>query len=249
MERLAERYDLQPAAQATLGRLLGMLVGDDLAPTAIKSPPAVLDDHLADSLVALELEEIRSARNLLDLGAGAGLPGLPLAIALPGLSVTLLESSSRKCRFLERAVATCGLVNVEVVHARSEAFTAGRGRYDVVTLRAVASLPVAAEYAAPLLRTGGSVAIWHGRRDSAEDAALGVAAGELGFGEPSVRAVRPYPRVENRHLYVLTKRDQTPRRFPRRPGMALKRPLGMALKRSLGAQIAREQPPSDRMRR
>lgn len=238
---LAGRYGLDAVAEARLGRLLDLLVGDDLAPTAIKSPQAVLDDHLADSLVALELEEIRGARALLDLGAGAGLPGLPLAIALPELRTTLLESSSRKCRFLERAVEACGLSNTEVVHARAEGLVEGRGCFDLVTARAVSSLPVDAEYAAPLLRTGGFLVVWHGRREPAEDAALDFAARELGLGEPVVRAVRPYPGADHRHLYVLGKCRETPRRFPRRPGMAAKRPLG--------AQIARHQAPSDRRRR
>lgn len=238
---LVARYELAPEAKVQLSRLLELLVGDPLAPTAIKVTQAVLDDHLADSLIALELEALRAARAVLDLGSGAGLPGLPLAIAVPQASFTLLESSGRKCRFLERAVDTCQLVNVEIVHGRAETFEAGRGCYDVVTARAVSSLPVDAEYAAPLLRAGGSLVVWHGRRDPVEDAALDGAADELGLGRPQVRPVKPYPGVENRHLYVLSKLRDTPQRFPRRPGMAVKRPLG--------AQIARNQAPSDRIQR
>ncbi len=188
----------------------------------------MLNDHLADSLVALEYDHVRGARAVLDLGAGPGLPGLPLAIALPEARFTFLEAAARKCRFLERAVEAVGIANVTVVHGRAESFEAGREGYDVVTARAVASPPVTAEYAAPLLRMGGSLVLWRGRRESELDRALSAAAVELGLGEPSVHHVRPYDGAENRHLYVLRKVGETPRRFPRRPGIALKRPLGAA---------------------
>ncbi|MBV8430896.1 MAG: class I SAM-dependent methyltransferase, partial [Solirubrobacterales bacterium] len=135
-------------------------------------------------------------------------------------------SSSRKCAFLARAVEVCGVANAEVVHARAESFPAARSGYDVVTARAVGPLAVTAEYAAPLLRVGGCLVVWQGRRDPDADRALAQAAGELGFGEAEIRRVLPYQTAANRHLYLLTKVRQTPDRFPRRPGMALKRPLG-----------------------
>lgn len=238
---LALRYDLDAEARVRLGVLAGLLAQDPLAPTTIRSPRAVLNDHLADSLVALELEPLRPAGAILDLGAGAGLPGLPLAIALTGGDFTLLEASSRKCAFLERAVSAIGLSNVEVVHDRAETFLAGRARYDVVTARAVAPPPVTAEYAAPLLRVGGALVLWQGRREPEMDAALRSAAAELSLDDPVVQRVRPYCEAENRHLYVLTKLGETPARFPRRPGIALKRPLG--------ARVSRPHTSSDRARR
>ena len=223
---LAGRYALDAEALSRLRVLADLLAHDPLAPTTIRAAEAIRDDHLADSLVALDLEALRSARSVLDLGAGAGLPGLPLAIALPEAQFTLLEASGRKCAFLRRAIAATQVSNVNVVHARAESFQAGRGRYDVVTARAVAPPTVTAEYASPLLRVGGTLILWRGRREADVDAALGSAAGELGLAEPSIHRVRPYARAENRHLYVLTKLGETPPRFPRRPGIALKRPLG-----------------------
>lgn len=225
---LAKRYGLGVKATDRLGRLLALLSSDPLAPTAIRGPQRALDDHLADSLVALEREEMPAARSVLDLGAGAGLPGLPLAIALPGTEFVLLESSSRKCRFMEGAVQICALDNAEVVHGRAESLVSLRGRFDIVTARAVAPLPVAAEYAAPLLRVGGTLLAWHGRRDPDVDAAARAAAQELGLGEPTIHRVHPYPGAEHRHLYAFEKLAETPSRFPRRPGMALKRPLAPA---------------------
>lgn len=238
---LASRYDLGADAEVKLGHLVRLLVSNPQAPTAIRSERAVLDDHVADSLIALECDPVRSARDVLDLGSGAGLPGLPLAIALPRASFTLLESSNRKCDFLEHAIAVCGIGNVAVVHDRAESFEDGRGRYDLVIARAVAGPTVTAEYAAPLLGTGGTLVMWRGRRDPHAEAALSTAAAQLGLGEPSIRPVEPYPGARHRHLYVLSKRAETPGRFPRRPGIALKRPLG--------AEIARGQASSDRSQR
>jgi len=238
---LAARYGLEPDAQHRLGLLLGLLVDDPAAPTAIRTPEAALEDHLADALVGLECSAVRVAQRALDLGSGPGLPGLPLAIALPSTAFTLLEGSSRKVAFLERAVELCGLANVEVAHSRAESYTAGRDRYDLVTARAVAPLPVVLEYAAPLLQIDGTLVVWRGRHEPDLEASARRAAGELGLGTPTITPVRPYPRAEHRHLYSIVKIDETPTRFPRRPGMALKRPLGI--------RAPRTGPPSDRVQR
>lgn len=238
---LAERHELGEQKAERLRLLLRLLSEDPLAPSTIRLPRAVLNDHLADSLIALDYEAVRVAKAVLDLGSGAGVPGLPLAIALPEARFTLLEAAARKCRFLERAVEAVGISNAVVVHGRAESFNAGREGYDVVTVRAVAPPAVSVEYAAPLLHVGGSVILWRGRREPELDAALSAAAGELGLGEASVHHVRPYDGAENRHLYVLRKESGTPARFPRRPGIALKRPLG--------AENAREHTSSDRAQR
>lgn len=223
---LAERYDLPTRAAARLERLHRLLVEDPLAPTAVRDPGRVLDDHLADSLIALELSSVRSARTLADLGSGAGLPGLPLAIALPEANVTLVESSARKSSFLERAIVSCGAGNASVVHARVESWSDGRDRFDVVTARALASLEVVVEYAAPLLEIGGVLVAWRGRRDAEVEQAAERAAELVGMEPVEIRAVQPYPGARSRHLHLMSKVAETPERFPRRPGMAVKRPLG-----------------------
>lgn len=199
---------------------------DPLAPTAVRDPRRVVDDHLADSLTALELSPVRGARSVADLGSGAGLPGLPLAIALPDANVALVESSARKSSFLERAIAACGAGNASVVNARVESWTEGRGRFDMVTARALASLEVVVEYAAPLLGIGGVLVAWRGRRDAEVEQAAERAAAVLGMEPAEIRAVRPYPGAQSRHLHLMSKVTETPDRFPRRPGMAVKRPLG-----------------------
>jgi len=226
IERLGGRYGLDPQAGAQLACLVDSLVSDTHAPTAVREPSRVVDDHLADSLVAIELEEIRVAASIADIGSGAGLPGLPLAVARPEARVFLVESASRKCAYLEGLLARCSIANCEVIHARVETWTSGRNRLDVVTARAVAALPVVLEYAAPLLRVGGTLVAWRGRRDPDEDRAAADAAAALGMRAVAIHRVHPYQDAEHRHLHVWVKALETPARFPRRPGMAAKRPLG-----------------------
>lgn len=226
LSRLGERYRLPAPAVEQLALLAHRLMGDPLAPTSVRDPAKTIDDHLADSLVALELDAVRDATRAADVGSGAGLPGLPLAIARPDATFDLIESAGRKCLFIERAAHECGLANVNVIHARAEAWPEGLGRFDLVTVRAVASLAVVAEYAAPLLRMGGTAVAWRGRRDPEDEAAAAVACEQLGLEPADVLPVQPYPAAEHRHLHLMSKVADTPPRFPRRPGMAAKRPLG-----------------------
>ena len=187
-----------------------------------------MDAHIADSLSGLEVRQLREAVRIADIGSGAGFPGLVLAVALPGARLDLVESSRRKCEVIERLAAAGELANVRAVAARAEEWAGGEGReaYNGVTARALASLPVLVEYAAPLLRVGGALVAWKGARDAAEEAAGLAAAGQLGMSSEGVRAVMPFAGARNRHLHVYSKRAETPPGFPRRPGMAAKRPLG-----------------------
>jgi 16S rRNA (guanine527-N7)-methyltransferase len=192
----------------------------------VRDPAKVVEDHLADALVALELDSVRSARALADLGSGAGVPGLALAIALPATAVSLVESAGRKCAFLERAIAACDVGNARAVHARVEDWPAGIESFDLVTARALGPLEVVVEYAAPLLTVGGTLVVWRGQRDSEAESTAARAATELGLEPAEIVPVRPYAGSRSRHLHLMSKVTSTPRWFPRRPGMAAKRPLG-----------------------
>jgi 16S rRNA (guanine527-N7)-methyltransferase len=232
LDLLAHRYDLPEGAGEKLWMLLELVAGDPRAPTTVRDPERVLDDHVADSLVALELVEARSASAFVDLGAGAGFPGLPLAIALPAADVFLIESNGRKCAFISGAINACELRNAEVVHARAEAWTDGIGKADLVTARALGPLDLVAEYAAPLLRCGGVLVAWRGQRDLAAEQAAERAASELGLEVHEPRPVAPYAGTSHRHLHLMSKVRKTPERFPRRPGVAHKRPLGARIAQS-----------------
>lgn len=226
LAELGSRYELPGPAVDQLGRVLTVLSEDPAAPTSVRDPERVLEDHLADSLVALDLEPVRRARRVADLGSGAGLPGIPLAIALPGTEFALVESAGRKCAFIERLAVTCSLENVEVIHSRAENWRSGIGRSDLVTVRALTALDVVLEYAAPLLVIGGLVVAWRGRRDADAEAAASRAAENLGLEVSEVRRARPYPEAHDRYLHLFLKVRETPDRFPRRAGVAAKRPLG-----------------------
>ena len=225
LSELAERHDLPVGAVAALEALLEILATDPTAPTTITDPLTAVDAHVADALVALDLEPVRAAGLIADLGAGAGFPGLVLAAALPAARVALVEASTKKCAFLSRAADVLGLANVEVVAARAEEWTAGMGRCDVVTARAVAPLNVLVEYAAPLLVDGGVLVAWKGRRDPAEESDAAAAAAVTGLRPEQVHEVRPWSGAEHLHLHLYMKVGTTPNRFPRRAGMARKRPL------------------------
>jgi 16S rRNA (guanine527-N7)-methyltransferase len=227
---LRTRFHLPEGADAQLEHLTQLLIADAGAPTTLRDSRRIIDDHLADSLVALELDHVPwSAGTIADLGAGAGFPGLPLAVALPASRVVLVESNTRKCDFLRSAIRRLSLENVEVQRARAEQWSAGLDGCDVVVARALAALPVVAEYAAPLLRLGGALVAWRGRRDVTEETMGAIAAAELGLEPLDVVSVAPYPDAAHRHLHVMMKVSPTPTRFPRRPGVARKHPLGRAV--------------------
>ena len=225
LSELAAQYALPDEAAPRLEALLALVAEDETAPTTVRDPARGVDAHVADSLSGLEIPALRSAGRIADLGAGAGFPGLVLAAALPDARVALVESLNRKCAFLERAIERMQLANADVVCARAEEWRDGIGTVDVVTVRAVAPLNVLAEYAAPLLVDGGQLVAYKGVRDRAEEADAAAAAEQLGLDLAEIRPVDPFPGADHRHLYVYSKVRETPSRYPRRAGMARKRPL------------------------
>jgi 16S rRNA (guanine527-N7)-methyltransferase len=219
---------LPAGAGEAIEALLDLLASEPGAPSSIRDRDRAREVHVADSLSGLEVAELREARRIADLGAGAGFPGLVLAAALPQARVDAIEASSRKCEYLRRAIAAAGLANARVVCERSEEWAAGEGReaYDAVTARAVGDLATLAELASPLLRDGGALVAWKGGRSPAEEEAAAGASERLAMEPVEVRAVRPYPGSRDRHIHVLRKNGPTPEGLPRRPGMAAKRPFG-----------------------
>jgi 16S rRNA (guanine527-N7)-methyltransferase len=223
---LADRFGLGSAQRGQLACLLAALAGAEHAPTAVRDQARALDVHIADSLVALELELVGSARLIADLGAGAGFPGLALAVALPDTEVRLVDSQARKCAFIEELIAAAGLENARAICARAEEWEEGLGAHDLLTARALASQATVLEYAAPLMRVGGSLIDWRGERLEVEESAALRAAAQLGLRRVEVRRMAPFAGARAHYLHLFLKEAETPPRFPRRAGVARKRPLG-----------------------
>ena len=166
------------------------------------------------------------------MGAGAGFPGLVLAAALPEAEVDLIESVHRKAEFIAEAAGAAGMANARAIAMRSEEHaalpppTGGRESYDVVTARAVARLATLAELASPLLRDGGVLVAWKGRRDPGEEAELARAGEATAMEAESVLDVAAEAGYEHRHLHVVRKTGATPANLPRRAGIAKKRHYG-----------------------
>lgn len=196
--------------------------------TAIERPEDVLVKHFLDSLTCGLVVDLPAARSLLDVGTGAGFPGLVLKIAAPRVEVTLLDSLRKRLDFLDRVIASLALTGVYTVHARAE--DAGhdpghRERYDVVVARAVAPLNVLAEWTLPFARVGGCVVAMKGPQPEVEAADAAGAVRSLGGRMGVVRELR-LPLVDaGRSLVRLEKVRPSPAVYPRPPGSARRRPL------------------------
>jgi 16S rRNA (guanine527-N7)-methyltransferase len=229
LKQLCENFGLPASAEQKLARLLRLIATDPEAPTSVTSPEEALDAHVADSLSALPLLTDRPAPEaIVDIGSGAGFPGLPLAVALDQAEVDLLEATARKCRFIDRAIGELELRNVRVVCERAEdwARSSGAGRYSLAVVRALAPLAPLVEYASPLLREGGLLVAWKGARSASEERDGAAAAAMLGMSPRGVEAVTPFAEARHRHLHLFEKTAPTPAGIPRRTGMARKRPFG-----------------------
>jgi 16S rRNA (guanine527-N7)-methyltransferase len=175
----------------------------------------VASNTLAESLAGLELEPLTAARRVVDIGSGAGFPGLVLAIALPRARFTLIEKVDEKAAFLRRAAAELGLENVEVVQGRAQQWKEGLGACDVVTSRKVGRLETMVEWSAPFLAPGGAVALWPGRTDfakeadAAEDAAEAAEAAGLRLAQVHpIRSTDRNGEAAVKHLFLYQTADQ-----------------------------------------
>lgn len=196
-----------------------------------RSYERIMEDHVLDSLSCLLVPSFEKAQSMVDVGTGGGFPGIPLKIARPLLSSSLVESTTKKTMFVRNVVLDLGLQDVKVLNARAEDVGMNpldRARYDVTTSRAVSSLSVVAEYCVPLIRLGGQVIAMKGRITDAELEEGKHAASLLGARVVEVVTVPLLPevRAEERCLVVLEKVRETPAQYPRKPGIARKRPLG-----------------------
>ncbi len=216
--------DLAPDVAMRLKRYLAVLASANQRMNLIGDPPELWPNrHLRD---ALELPRLKGP--VIDVGSGAGLPGLVMALRDPDLSVTLLESVGKKARFLEHLVATLGLAGVEVHTARAEELAHRpelRETFDLAVSRGVASVPVLLEYTLPFCCLGGRVALL--KHGGIEDELSGAtpALDLLGGRLEKVHPVRVTGLAGGRVVVAFEKVYSTPAKYPRRPGMPAKRPL------------------------
>lgn len=219
---------LGAAQRRALQTVLELLDEERASVSSVTEPSRAWKTHVADSLTGLEVEELAASARIGDIGSGAGFPALPLAVALPAAELDAIESVGRKCEFIRRAAKAAGIDNVRVIQARSEEIGAGQGResYDAIAARAVGRLSTLAELASPLLREGGTLVAWKGRRDDDEEDQLERAAEGLAMRPERIVAVGDRAGSRHRHLHVIRKLGPTPADLPRRAGMAKKRPRG-----------------------
>ena len=196
--------------------------------TALTAPADVAVKHIIDSLTAYDAALFDGAATLIDVGTGAGLPGIPLAVYAPHIRVTLMDALQKRVRFLMEVTAAMGLTNARCIHARAEeaARTAEhRAAYDIAVSRAVARMPVLLEYALPLVRVGGTFLALKGRAYAAEAAEGAGAARRLGGGAIAARPVHLPGLDDVRVILTVTKERQTPAAYPRGGGAPTRRPI------------------------
>lgn len=194
-----------------------------------KNKEELLKKHLEDSLKPFSNPKLHKLRGeIIDIGSGGGFPSIPLAIEFDKASFTLIESEKRKADFLKIVVEKLALKNVEIINTRVETFAKeNRDRYDFCTMRAVASTSICLEYASVLLRVGGHIILYKGPSFKEELEQSQAAMKELGIVfEKTIH----YEYIYEQELYspliaIFKKNIKTPEKFPRRPGMAKKRPL------------------------
>jgi len=223
--------ELTPDQLDQLDRYLALVLDENRTTnlTAVREPEVAWRRLIIDSLTVLPgLDELAPGSKVIDVGSGAGLPGLPVAIARPSLRVTLLESTGKKADFIRRAIATLGLTNATVLQERAE--KAGqmpehREAYDACINRAVGPMNVLLEFAMPLVQTGGRVLAMKGPRAEQELEEAGDALSILGAGELAV--IDAYPESFENDLVIVSiiKGSSTPPEYPRLPGVPKKMPL------------------------
>ncbi|KAF0108928.1 MAG: 16S rRNA (guanine527-N7)-methyltransferase [Chloroflexi bacterium] len=196
--------------------------------TAIREEESIRVKHFVDSLSCLVVMKNLHGERVIDIGTGAGFPGIPLKIARPGIKLTLVESVGKKASFCTHVVETLHLENVEVLTLRAEEvgrLPVHRERYDWALARAVAGLPILSEYLLPLLKIGGSMLAQKGESAHAEAQASENAFKHLGGELDQITKVTLPGVVEERFLVVVKKISATPQLYPRSVGIPSKKPL------------------------
>jgi len=196
--------------------------------TAIRDAASIRTKHFLDSFSCALAWKASPPNHLIDVGTGAGFPGLPLKILYPHLKLTLVESVGKKVKFCQHIVDALGLEHVEVIQARAEELGQDlrhREKYDWAVARAVANLNVLSEYLIPLAQIGGSILAQKGESGPAEAQSAEEAVKLLGGKLKQLIPVHLPGVADDRYLVVMEKVAATPLKYPRKPGIPMKQPL------------------------
>lgn len=196
--------------------------------TALTEPKDVAIKHMIDSVSVYDEKWFSEGMSVIDIGTGAGFPGLPLKILCPSLKVTLLDSLNKRVKFLEAVVSELGLSDIVCVHARAEEAARQkqyREKFDAVVSRAVARLPILAEYDLPFVRVGGFFAAMKGAKYEEEAQEAKKAVKLLGGGEPVLREIKLPGLEDKRGIIYIRKEKKTPSVYPRKAGTPEKNPI------------------------
>ena len=196
--------------------------------TAIVDDEGIVKKHFLDSLSLAETGLIKENVSLIDVGTGAGFPGIPLKIAYPSINVTLLDSLQKRVSFLNEVINVLGLKNIEAVHERSE--EAGHKKeyrevYDIATARAVASMPVLCEYCMPFVKPKGHFAAMKGPSAYEEVDVAKNAIGTLGGKLKGIKEVKIIDENLSHNVIIIEKVKSTDKRYPRKAGKVDKNPI------------------------
>lgn len=227
------RLGIEAAAETleAMGRFLELMLETNrrMNLTAVRDPDEAWRRHIIDSLTLLPwLADLPSGSRIVDVGSGGGVPGLPVAIAMPDMPMTLLEATGKKAKFLEQCVSELGLSHVRVVNDRAE--KAGqdkqhRQRYDVAICRALGPMRELLEYTLPLVKVDGYLLAMKGPKAEAELKDAGDAMAILGGGDLEVYEAYPEGFDQNTVIVRLAKVADTPKQYPRLPGVPRHEPL------------------------
>ena len=196
--------------------------------TAITEPKEVAIKHIIDSITAYDKNLFQKGTTVIDVGTGAGFPGLPLKIFCPEIKLTLMDSLNKRIKFLQTVVEELGLKDVDCVHARAEEGARNkkyREAFDIAVSRAVARLPILCEYCLPFVKKGGHFIALKGMQynDEAEEAAKAIKV--MGGSHTEIRPVKLPELDDKRAVITITKTMPTPKAYPRKAGTPTKNPI------------------------
>ena len=196
--------------------------------TAITEYEEVVDKHFVDSILLGSVKELSGKKRVIDVGTGAGFPGIPLKIVYPELEITLLDSLNKRVKFLDEVIEELGLTGIQAVHSRAEDLAqdaAHRQQYDICVSRAVANLATLSEYCIPFVKQGGYFISYKSTQIEEELKQAKNAVQVLGGTLEQIETVQIPGTTIERQFVMIRKTGTTPKKFPRKAGTASKTPI------------------------